>query len=81
MGILTEDVKKMFLLGDKDHGDDLNIFDEVMFDIDFEKLFDAMKSEIDPMHSNQVWTLVDPPEGVISIKCKMDLQKKIDTNN
>ena len=24
---------------------------------------EAMKSEIDSMHSNQVWTLVDPPEG------------------
>ena len=49
---------------DRDHGDDPNTFDEVMSDIDFEKWLDAMKSEIDSMHSNQVWTLVNPPEGI-----------------
>ena len=52
--MLIEKVKKIFLMGDRDHGDDPNTFDEVMSDIDFEKQLDAMKSEIDPMHSNQV---------------------------
>ena len=64
MGILTEEVKEIFLMGDKGHSDDHNTFDEVMSDIDFEKWLDAMKSEIDSMHSNQVWTLMDPPEGI-----------------
>ena len=39
-------------MGDKDHDDDPTTFDEMMFDIDFEKQLDAMKSEIDLMHSN-----------------------------
>ena len=38
-----------------------------MSDIDLEKWLDAMKSEIDSMHSNQFWTLVDPSEGIIPI--------------
>ena len=63
--MLTEEVKKIFLMGDKGHGDDLHTFDEVMSDIDFEKQLDTMKSEIDLMYQNQVWTLVDPPEGKI----------------
>ena len=41
-------------MGDKDHSDDPNIFDEMMSDIDFEKWLDTIKSEIDSMHSNQV---------------------------
>ena len=36
-----------------------------------------MKSEIDSMHSNQVWTLVDPPEGIVIIGCKWIYKKKI----
>ena len=52
---------------DRGHGDDSNTFDETLSDIDLKKWLDAMKSEIDSMHSNQVWTLVDPPEGIIPI--------------
>ena len=54
MGMLTEEVKKLFFMGDRGHSDDPNTFDEAMSDIDFEKLLDIMKSEIDLMHSNQV---------------------------
>ena len=54
-------------MGDKGHGDDPNTFDEVMFDIDLEKWLDTMKSKIDSMHSNQVWTLVDSLEGIVPI--------------
>ena len=62
--MLTKEVKEMFLIGDKGHGDDSNTFDETMSDIDFEKWLNTMKSEIDSMHSNQVRILVGPPEGV-----------------
>ena len=31
---------------------------------DFEKWLKAMKSKIESMKVNDVWTLVDPPEGV-----------------
>ena len=37
-----------------------------------------MKSKMDSMHANQVWTLVDPPEGIKSIGCKWIFKKKID---
>ena len=57
-------------MGDRAHGDDSNTFNEAISDIDFKKWLDALKSEIDFMHSNQVWTLVNPPESIIPIGCK-----------
>ena len=65
-------------MGDKSHGDDPNTFDEMMSDIDFEKQLDAMKLEIDSMHLNQVWTLVDLSEGIVPIRCKQIYKRKID---
>ena len=50
--MLTEKVKKIFLIEDRGHGDDPNTFDEVMSDINLKKWLDAMKSEIDSMHSH-----------------------------
>ena len=52
MGMLTEKVKKIFLIRDRGHTDDPNTFDEMMSDIDSEKWLDVMKLEIDSMHSN-----------------------------
>ena len=80
MDMLMEKVKKIFWMEDKDHGDDLNTFHEVMSNIDFEKQLDAMKSEIDSIYSNQVQTLVDPSEGIVSIGCKQIYKKKIGTD-
>ena len=37
-----------------------------------------MKSEMDSMYTKQVWTLVDPPEGIKPIGCKWIFKKKID---
>ena len=45
---------------------------------DFEKWLGAMKSEIESMHDNQVWNLVDPIEGVRPVECKWIFKKKID---
>ena len=39
---------------------------------------EAMKSEMESMYTNQVWTLVDPPEGVKPIGCKWVFKKKTD---
>ena len=36
-----------------------------------------MKSEMDSMYSNKVWSLVDAPEGVTLIGCKWIYKKKI----
>ena len=50
--MLTEEVKKIFLMEDKGHSDNLNTFNKAMSDIDSEKWLDTMKSKIDSMHSN-----------------------------
>ena len=43
---------------------------EAMMDPDSERWQSAMRSEIDSMGANQVWNLVDPPDGVKPIECK-----------
>ena len=75
--MLTEDIKEMFLVGDKDQLIDPKTYDEAMSDIDSEKWLNAMKSKIESMHSNQVWSLVDPPEGIVPIGCKWIYKRKI----
>ena len=35
-----------------------------------------MKSEIESMKENQVWKLIDPPDGVRTIECKWIYNKK-----
>ena len=35
-----------------------------------------MKSKINFMYENQVWTLVDPPKGIKLIGCKWVFKKK-----
>ena len=51
---------------------------EAMMDPDSEKWQSAMRSEIDSMGNNQVWNLVDPPDGVRPIECKWIYKKKKD---
>ena len=43
-----------------------------------EKWLEAMKSEMQSMYDNQVWTLIDPPEGIKTIECKWVFKKKTD---
>ncbi len=45
---------------------------------DSEKWLEAMRSEMESMYTNQVWNLVDAPEGVKPIGCKWVFKKKID---
>ena len=49
-----------------------------MRDIDSVKWLEAMKSEIDSMYQNQVWDLVDAPEGIKPIGCKWIYKRKTD---
>ncbi|KAL0391191.1 UNVERIFIED_CONTAM: Retrovirus-related Pol polyprotein from transposon TNT 1-94 [Sesamum calycinum] len=49
---------------------DQRTYGEVISDIDSDKWLEVMKSEMDSMGSNQVWTLVDPPKGVKLVGCK-----------
>ena len=40
----------------------------------------AMKSKMESMYENQVWNLVDPPEGVKPIECKWIFKRKTDAD-
>ena len=53
LGTISEDVEKMFLIENGVHGDDPKTYDKTISNIDSEKWLEAMKSEIDSMHSNQ----------------------------
>ena len=57
LGILTKDLEEVFLMGDRDIRNDPKTYDKTMLDIDFEKWMEAMKSEIDCIYSNQIWSL------------------------
>ena len=47
---------------------------------DSEKWLEAIKSEIESMKVNDVWILVDPPEGVKPIRCKWIFKRKRGTD-
>ncbi|KAL0445596.1 UNVERIFIED_CONTAM: Retrovirus-related Pol polyprotein from transposon RE2 [Sesamum latifolium] len=48
-----------------------------MSDIDSDKWLETMKSEMDSMGSNQVWTLVGLPKGVSPVGCKWIYKRKL----
>ena len=50
--------------------DDPTTYSEAVMSSDYDKWLNDMKSEMDSMYTNQVWTLVDVPEGVTPIDCK-----------
>ncbi|KAG8485771.1 hypothetical protein CXB51_019116 [Gossypium anomalum] len=67
------------------HGDILLIdqdeprtYQEAVASPNSEKWLEAMRSEMDSMYENQVWTLVDPPERIKPIGCKWVFKKKTD---
>ena len=43
-----------------------------------EKWLEAMKSEMQSMYDNQVWTLINPTDGLKTIGCKWVFKKKTD---
>ena len=55
---------------------DLYTYREAMLDIDSMKWQEAMKSELDSMHQNQVWDLVPLPEGIVPIGSKWVYKRK-----
>jgi hypothetical protein len=50
-------------------------YTEAMMGPNSEKWLGAMESKIESMHSNQVWNLVDPIDGVRPIDCKWVFRK------
>ncbi|KAL4283207.1 hypothetical protein GQ457_16G018950 [Hibiscus cannabinus] len=53
-------------------------YQEAVASPDSENWLEAMRSEMDSMSENQVWTLVEPPEGLKPIGCKWVFKKKTD---
>ncbi|KAK8694592.1 hypothetical protein V6N13_072140 [Hibiscus sabdariffa] len=53
-------------------------YQEVVASPDSEKWLEAMRSEMDSMSENQVWTLVEPPGRIKPIGCKWVFKKKND---
>ena len=55
-------------------------YDEVTNDSNSKKWPEAMDSEIQSMHQNQVWYLVNSLEGIVPIDCKWIFKKKINAD-
>ena len=64
----------MLLIDDEEPTD----YEDVLNSSERDKWLDAMKSEMDSMYENQVWNLVNPPEGIKPIGCKWVFKKKTD---
>ena len=60
----------------EDMVEDPTSYDEAVTDIDADMWQQAMKSELDSLYSNQVWELVNAPEGVKPIGCKWIYKRK-----
>ncbi|KAL4284909.1 hypothetical protein GQ457_16G020180 [Hibiscus cannabinus] len=56
--------------------DEPKTYQEAVASPDSEKWLEAMRSEMDSMSENQVWTLVEPPEWIKPIGCKWVFKKK-----
>ncbi|KAM1818379.1 hypothetical protein ACFX11_000180 [Malus domestica] len=74
---LDNDFDELYLLGDNETKEDPRDYTEAMSDIDSKRWQEAMKSEMDSMYQNQVWTLVDPPEGIVPFGNKWVFKRKI----
>ncbi|KAL4302755.1 hypothetical protein GQ457_10G011400 [Hibiscus cannabinus] len=58
--------------------DEPKTYQQAVSSPDSEKWLEPMRSKVDSMSENQVWTSVEPPEGVKPIGCKWVFKKKID---
>lgn len=65
------------MVGEVDNGNDPKSYEKTILDVDSRKWLEAMKFEIDFIHVNKVWTLVDPLEGIVPIGCKLIFKRKI----
>ena len=59
---------------------DPKTYEDAISDIDLGHWLKAMKSEMDSMHSNKVWTLVDPQKGIVLVGRKWIYKQKLRAN-
>ena len=68
------------MYGDNDKLVDPTTYEEVIYDIDASKWQVALDSKMKSMHSNQVWVLVDSPEGIVHVGCKLIFKRNISSD-
>src|SRR4051794_39152787 len=61
-----------------DEIDDLATYEEAMMSPDSNKWLEAMKSEMESMYENQVWTLADLPHDRKAVENKWIFKRKTD---
>ena len=71
-GFLISEQKDILLV----ENDEPTTYEESLNNLESDKWLTAMKSKMDSMYTNQVWTLVDPHEGIKPIGCKWIFKKK-----
>ena len=69
-------LNEIYLMESEEHDNDPFTYQEAMNDKDVENWKKAMESEMGSMYTNQVWTLVDKPEGIKPIGCKWVCKRK-----
>ena len=57
-----------------------NTYTEAVMGSKSERWLEAMRFKMESMRDNQVWNLVDPPDGMRAIKCKWIFKKNIDVD-
>ena len=73
-GFLISKQKDVLLI----ENDEPTTYKESLSSSESNQWLNATNSEMDSMYTNQVWTLVDPPEGIKPIGCKWIFKKKTD---
>ena len=58
--------------------DEPTSYQEAVNSPDSKKWLEAMNTEMQSMYENQVWILIDPPEGLKTIGCRWVFKKKTD---
>ena len=76
-GLLLQGEHDLHAVAEGHHGDDPSTYEQAMTDVDSMRWLEAMQAEMDSMYSNQVWTLVDLPDGFRPIGCKWIYKRKI----
>ncbi|KAK8652442.1 hypothetical protein V6N13_126474 [Hibiscus sabdariffa] len=71
-------LEKEFLSNKGKDQDEPKTYQEAVSSPYSEKWLEAMRSEIDFMSENQVWTLVEPPDAIKPTGCKWVFKKKTD---
>ena len=59
------------------HIDNHTTYEEALYDKDSLRWLEAMRTEMDSLYANQVWTLVDQPKSIVPIGCKWIFKRKI----